>query len=191
MSTDPLLVVIDMQEVFRDPRSPWATPGFDGLAEPIGRLVESFSQRVVYTRFILPEHVVGSWSPYYETFAEVTDPGRASWFELAEPYRSWATSTVDKPAFSAWGSALARAGGQPVTIVLCGVATDCCVISTALAAVDEGAFVRVAADACAGSTPTAHEAALSVMGGYTPQIEITSVDEELAGVGAEDRLATP
>ena len=191
MDALPLLVVIDMQEVFRDPGSPWATPGFDTLAEPIGRLVDAFADRVVHTRFVLPEHVVGSWSPYYETFAEVTDPGRAGWFELAEPYRSWASSTVDKPTFSAWGSALARAAGQPATIVLCGVATDCCVISTALSAVDEGAFVRVAADACAGSTRASHEAALSVMGGYTPQIEITSVDAELAAREAEDRLAAP
>jgi nicotinamidase-related amidase len=179
MEALPLLVVIDMQEVFRDPESPWATPGFEALAKPIGRLVDAFGQRVVHTRFVLPERLVGSWSPYYATWAEVTKPERSDWFELAEPYRSWASATVDKPTFSAWGSALAWAAGDPATIVLCGVATDCCVISTALAAVDSGAFVRVVSDACAGSTGAAHEAALAVMRGYVRQIEVTTVEEQV------------
>lgn len=184
MSGSPLLVVIDMQEVFRDRSSPWATPGFDDLADPIGRLVEAFGERVVYTRFVLPERFVGSWSPYYATFAEVTEPRRAGWFDLAEPYRSWATSTIDKPTFSAWGSVLTRAAGEPATIVLCGVATDCCVISTALAAVDEGAFVQAIGDACAGSTGSAHDAALSILRGYAPQVSVITVAEELTSLRA-------
>jgi nicotinamidase-related amidase len=178
VTSEPLLVVIDMQEVFRDPESPWATPSFDEIAGAIGRLTEGFGRRVVYTRFVLPERISGSWMPYYERFAEVTRPERAPWFELADPYRSWASETLDKPTFSAWGRELS-ATGEPATVVLTGVATDCCVISTALEAVDAGAFVRVVADACAGSSREAHEAALSIMGGYAPQIAVTTVDEEL------------
>jgi nicotinamidase-related amidase len=178
--TEPLLVVIDMQEVFRDPESPWTTPGFDELAAAIGRLAEGFDRRVVYTRFVLPERISGSWVPYYERFAEVTRRERAPWFELAEPYRSSATETLDKPTFSAWGEQLSAAAGEPSTLVLTGVATDCCVISTALEAVDAGASVRVVADGCAGSGPEAHEAAIAIMRGYGPQIEITTVDAELA-----------
>ncbi len=44
-----------------------------------------------------------------------------------------------------------RRGGM----VLCGVSTDCCVLMTALAAVDDGVAVRVVADACAAKTPDA------------------------------------
>jgi nicotinamidase-related amidase len=179
MSTEPLLVVIDMQEIFRDPESPWATPRFDELAGPLGRLADRFGRRVVFTRFVLPERIGGSWVPYYDRFAEVTRPERAPWFELAEPYGSWATETLDKPTFSAWGAELLAAAGEPSTLVLTGVATDCCVISTALEAVDAGAFVRIVADACAGSSREAHDAALSIMGGYAPQIAVTTVDEEL------------
>jgi nicotinamidase-related amidase len=177
--TEPLLVVIDMQEVFRDPESPWATPGFERLAPPIGRLSEGFGRRVTFTRFVLPERISGSWVPYYERFAEVTEPERGPWFDLAEPYRSWANGTVDKPTFSAWGERLSAAAGEPPTLVLTGVATDCCVISTALDAVDAGASVRVVADACAGSSAEAHESAVAIMRGYAPQIEITNVDAEL------------
>lgn len=57
--------------------------------------------------------------------------------------------------------------------MLTGVATDCCVISTALAAADAGAHVTVVADACAGSTAENQAAALQVMGLYPPQITIS------------------
>ena len=47
--------------------------------------------------------------------------------------------------------------------MLAGVATDCCVLSTALAAADAGCLVEVVADACAGSSDEAHERALEAV----------------------------
>jgi nicotinamidase-related amidase len=179
MSDDALLVVVDMQDVFRVPESPWATPGFDELEEPIGRLVEAFGGRVVFTRFLVPERPAGSWIPYYETWPEVTKPERRPWLELAEPYRAMAPVTIDRETFGKWGRQMEAAAGPSRTIVLCGVATDCCVISTALSAADRGAFVRVVGDACRGATAEAHERALAIMEAFAPQIVLTSVDEEL------------
>ncbi len=186
MSDTPgdLLVVVDMQDVFRLPESPWATPGFDELAEPIGRLARAFGDRVVFTRFLVPEHPAGSWGPYYETFPEVTGPERRSWLELAEPYRAWAPATLDAERFGKWGRRLEAAAGPARSIVLCGVATDCCVIATAIPAADDGAFVRVVADACRGATVEAHERALAIMQGFAPQITVTSVESELERLAA-------
>ena len=53
-------------------------------------------------------------------------------------------------------------------------------VSTALAAADAGATLTVVSDACAGSTPENHAAALTVMGLYPPQISIATTDEVLA-----------
>jgi nicotinamidase-related amidase len=64
-------------------------------------------------------------------------------------------------------------------MVISGVSTDCCVISTALAASDAGVHVRVAADACAGLSPADHQRALAAMALYAPLIEITTVDDVL------------
>lgn len=183
MSGDALLVVVDMQEVFRVPESPWATPGFDELEEPIGRLVRGFGDRVVFTRFLVPERPAGSWVPYYATWPEVTRLERRPWLELAEPYRGMASATIDRETFGKWGRKLEAAAGPSRTLVLCGVATDCCVISTAIPAADAGALVRVVGDACRGATAEAHERALAIMNGFAPQITVTSVREEL------DRLA--
>ena len=178
-----VLVVVDMQELFRDRESPWLVPGFDELSDPIGRLVRAFGERTVHTRFVLPAKIEGSWRPYYETFDAVTRPENAGWFELAEPYRSWTGNVVERSTFSEWGELRGPAGDSP-TIVLCGVATDCCVISTALPAADAGASVRVVSDACRGSSTPAHDAAISVLAGYAPQVAITTVDAELDLSGA-------
>lgn len=179
MNDGALLVVVDMQRVFRDADSPWATPGFDELAEPITRLVEAFGERVVFTRFLVPEQPEGSWVPYYARWEEVTKPERRPWIDLAEPYVSMRRRTIDKPTFSKWGPEMEATAGASKTLVLCGVATDCCVIATAIPAADAGMFVRVVADACRGVDAAAHERAIGLAAGFMEQIEVTSVDEEL------------
>jgi nicotinamidase-related amidase len=62
-----------------------------------------------------------------------------------------------------------------------GVATDCCVLSTVLAAADAGVPVRVVGDACAGSTDDDHRKALELMALYAPLVALTSTAEVLAG----------
>ena len=63
------------------------------------------------------------------------------------------------------------------TIVLAGVSTDCCVLSTAAAAADAGVGVQVVADACAGVDETSHRKTLEALALYAPLIEIvTSAD---------------
>ena len=73
----------------------------------------------------------------------------------------------------------ASSGDGPLTVA--GVATDCCVISTALPAADAGVQVRVVSDACAGSTDDDHERALRVMSLYAPLVTLTTTAEVLAG----------
>lgn len=74
--------------------------------------------------------------------------------------------------------------GTDGRLVLAGVSTDCCVLSTALAAADAGVEVLVVADACAGVDDDSHAKALQVMDLYRPLIRVVTVDEVLAG-GAE------
>jgi nicotinamidase-related amidase len=84
--------------------------------------------------------------------------------------------TVDAPTFSKWGPELAARVGA-ATLVLAGVSTDCCVLSTAVAAADAGVPVQVVADACAGVDEESHRKTLDVLALYAPLIEIvTSAD---------------
>jgi nicotinamidase-related amidase len=88
--------------------------------------------------------------------------------------------SVDRPAFGKWGPELDAATGGSRDLVLAGVSTDCCVLSTALAAADDGVRVRVVADACAGATDADHERALLAMALYAPLVTVTTVADILS-----------
>lgn len=174
----PWLVVIDMQAIFRDKASGWSTPGFDSITPNVLRLVESFGDKVVFTRFIAPEKPTGAWVPYYELWPFALDAGPLN--EMAPAFDTNGHRMVDLPTFGKWGPDLDAAIEGSREIVLVGVSTDCCVISTALPAADAGVHVVVASDACAGVSQADHQRALDAMGMYAPLIEISSVEEVLA-----------
>ena len=170
---EPMLVVIDMQVVFGDPTSKWFTPGYPRVEPVIGGLVDAFDERVVFTRFVAPEKPVGAWIPYYELwpFALVAQDDRL--YDLTDQARSKGKAIVTETTFGKWGPDLERAMRGSTEMVLVGVSTDCCVISTALAAADAGIHVRVIADGCAGLSDADHQRALDAMALYAPLIEIT------------------
>jgi nicotinamidase-related amidase len=87
-------------------------------------------------------------------------------------------STVDATTFGKWTPRLAtRVGGA--RLVLAGVSTDCCVLSTALAAADAGVSVTVVSDACAGVDDASHAKALDIMRLYGPLVKVATTDEVL------------
>ncbi|MGW1076786.1 cysteine hydrolase family protein [Streptomyces sp. NPDC002537] len=181
------LAVVDMQRVFADPDSPWAVPGFDHAAEGIRRLLPLFGDRVSFTRFLAPETPHGSWTAYYAQWPFALRPPHARLWQLADAFAETdafaerARHMLDATTFSKWGPELAERVGTGGRLVLTGVSTDCCVLSTALAAADAGVGVRVVADACAGVDADSHETALRVMELYRPMIQVTTVADLLAG----------
>ena len=89
-----------------------------------------------------------------------------------------ADPTLDATTFGKWGPELADLAGTG-PLVLAGVSTDCCVLSTALAAADAGMAVQVVADACAGVDDQSHDRALDVMRLYGPLIEVVQLADVL------------
>jgi nicotinamidase-related amidase len=180
--TGPLLVVIDMQRVFSEPQSPWAVRDLDALVPPIQRLADAFGERVVFTLFVPFDDPPGpgSWADYYAQFPFFLRPEAEGLTNLVEPFAGRGEPTLAAPTFSKYGPRLEALAGPERTIVLCGVSTDCCVISTALPALDAGMHVRVVRDACVGVSAASHDAAIAVMAGYVGHIAITTVAEELA-----------
>ena len=184
MSTgrDPWLVVIDMQRIFGEPTSQWATPGYAAIEPVIADLVHAFGDRVIFTRFVAPEHPTGSWIPYYEQWPFALVPDDDPLYELTDGVVSHGHPIVTETTFGKWGPALSSAMAGSAEMVLVGVSTDCCVLSTALAAADAGVHVRVVADACAGLSADDHRRALDAMALYGPLIEITDSAALLAEV---------
>ena len=180
------LVVIDMQHIFGDPGSAWRAPRFDQVVAPIRDLASAYAPRVTFTRFVAPAAPQGAWRDYYRQWPFALQPPDAPVYDLVPEFAPGAGRTVDATTFSKWGPDLAaRVGGG--TMVLAGVSTDCCVLSTALAAADAGVPVRVVAEACAGVDDDSHAKALDVMALYGPLIQVIDLDRALALAGRSAR----
>lgn len=180
MHPDAWLVVIDPQRIFAAPESPWGSPMFGDILDPVRRLADAAGERTIVTRWVAPRPARGSWAAYLEAwpFADVPEDDRL--FDIVEELQDLSSTVVTAPTFGKWGPALIEVTGPTPHLVLVGVATDCCVISTALAAADAGASVTIVSDACAGSTPENHRSALGVMALYPPQITVVTTAEVLA-----------
>ena len=177
---DPWLVVIDMQRIFGDPTSQWATPGYSSIEPVVARLVRAFGDRVIFTRFVAPELPTGAWDPYYKLWPFALVPETDPLYELADGLAAAGHPIVTETTFGKWGPSLSSAMAGSGEMVLVGVSTDCCVLSTALGAADAGVHVRVVEDACAGLTEADHRRALDAMALYAPLIELTDSATVLA-----------
>lgn len=177
----PWLVVIDPQAIFAAPDSPWGSPFFTETMPRIRQLAASFGERVIVTRWMPTADRSTSWGDYFAAWPFADQPATDPLFALVPEASALSPlPTLDLPTFGKWGAEIERIVGRGAHIVLAGVSTDCCVISTALAAADAGAHVTVATDACAGSTAENHAAALQVMGLYPPQIILSDTATVLA-----------
>jgi nicotinamidase-related amidase len=178
------LAVIDMQRIFGEPDSGWFAPRFGEVVEPIGRLATAFGSRVTFTRFVAPAQPQGAWQRYYDQWPFALQPPGARIYALADEFAGRAGPTLDSSTFSKWGPELAAKVGPGGRLVLAGVSTDCCVLSTAMAAADDGVAVQVVADACAGVTDVSHAQALDILRLYAPLAEVVSLTDVLAAQAA-------
>ncbi|HEV7792056.1 MAG TPA: isochorismatase family protein [Pseudonocardia sp.] len=93
---------------------------------------------------------------------------------FARPGSPWRT-----PGFADAAAGISRLLPAFGELVLTGVSTDCCVLSTALGAADAGVHARVVSDACAGLSATDHRRALDTMALYQPFLEVVTVADVL------------
>jgi len=168
----PWLVVIDMQAAFADPASAGAVPGYAPAEKWIRVLTPGFEERVVYTRFVPDPAEHGAWGAYYDHWPTMRQPASSSTWDLT--LETTSAPVVSLPTFSKWGPGLGDTVGAHTPLVLCGVATDCCVLSTGPGAVDAGRAVTVVEDACAGVSRRHHEETISLLSLLAPMVTITN-----------------
>jgi nicotinamidase-related amidase len=183
------LLVIDMQNVFADPKSGWRTPEIEQIYAPIQQLVAHFSPQVVFTRFISARQPQGAWRTYYQDWPETLVPPSDPIWEIVPELRELSltvngwngdATTIDKTTFGKDGPELQTLLAPDDEVYLCGVASDCCVLATAVPLIDRGIKTYVIADACRAAEEKAHQAAMVVMGDYAPICEIVNSADVLA-----------
>ena len=176
---DEWLLVIDMQRAFADPPSPWAAPGFYTVLPRIERLMAAYESRVVLTRYVPPAPLAGAWVGYYAAFPSLLLPEDDPAWDL-KLGAGLGHRVETRATFGKWDARMAAMVGPESGIAVCGVATECCVLGTVLAAVDAGRAVRVVTNACAGGTEAGHEQAIGVLAGFAPLVSLV-LTRDLAG----------
>lgn len=185
IAEDEWLVVIDRQKVFAESEwSAWACADgtYYDTNEAFAKLAKAFGDRVVYTRYVAPIPPKDAWVDYFKDWPQFLVPPDDPMYDLTDETAALAEGhqVVDRTTFGKWGQQLIDTIGGAKKITVCGVATDCCVLTTVLAAADSGVAVRVPADACAGSTPENQELALNTMRLFEPLITVTDTATILA-----------
>ena len=168
LGPDTVHVVIDMQRLF-DEETGWRVPDLAATLPPIARLIEHRPARALYARFITPASLgesKGAWQSYYRQWPQVIrDRLPDGIFDLVAPLARDAAPNqqFDKEGFSAFSGpsfpGMLRDLGASA-LVLSGVETDVCVLSTALEAIERGFRVVIATDAVTSSSPAGHRATL-------------------------------
>lgn len=173
-----ILIVIDMQNDFIT--GPLGTAEARAIVPNVVEKVKNFDGDVLFTRDT--HH-----SDYFDTLEGTMLPvlhctaGSDGWQVIDEllPYIKHSNSVVDKPTFGYdnWKTYFhfdedEYDFGLGLEFELCGVCTDICVVSNAIALrmFYPDALITVDASCCAGTTVEKHKAALEVM--KSCQIEV-------------------
>lgn len=178
---DDLLVIVDMQRVVVED-TPWRFAGVRELLPAIEQLAAAYAPAVVLTRHVPPaDGGAGTWRRFYDVWSDLDrDP---SLWELIPEVDALPGVRAAKSVYSALAAPELRAElarREEPRLVLCGVETDCCVLATALQAVDEGIPVVVVEDAVASPSPTGHDGALALCRRLPEQVTVTRTAELLA-----------
>jgi nicotinamidase-related amidase len=175
------LVAVDVQEAFARPTD-WHVPGLSAIT---GRLAEMASlagpERTLLTLFRPARRLVGSWRPYYRTYAAMRDPKSPLWDIV--PALQGKGHVVEKSTYSAFASPAFVSlvhRLRPRVLAVCGVETDVCVLSTVQDAIDRGLPVCVLEDLCLSSDPAGHAAAVTIWRRLPDQVKVMSAEDFLA-----------
>lgn len=176
-------VAIDMQRLVAE-QTAWHSPTVMAILPNVLRLSAALPERSLYARFTVPydaEEAHGSWRAFYRRWPMVTgrelDP---TLLDLVAPLADLARpdQIFDKFGFSIFSAPTLDARLRALktdTLILSGVETDVCVYSSALAAVDLGYSVVLAADALSSPDEQAHHAVLTQLAPRLPeQIKVMS-----------------
>jgi nicotinamidase-related amidase len=184
-----LHLCIDMQRLFAE-KTVWHTACLPALIDPIRRIALARPGRSVFTRFVTPPtaaDATGTWSRYYSHWSSVTlDRMAPEMLDLVPELAALVPPDriVDKTTHSAFCTgelAGLVAEERPDALVVTGVETDVCVLSTVLDAIDRGIHVVVVSDAVGGSVEASHRVTLDhVYPRYNQHLEIMTADEVIA-----------
>lgn len=184
MGNRPLLVAVDVQQLYRD-FAPWALGDVEAVANTIVGLAEALRCPLLCTRTVLPSAhgvVTGPWHTYEERWQPLAvrvasepgllDPLPGLRRRCARVFDKHTYSAFEDPAFDAHVRAY-----RPSPLLIAGVEADICVLATVFGACDRNHPVWVITDALSGPDALAHRGALATLARMPEQVRLVSARE--------------
>jgi nicotinamidase-related amidase len=181
-----VLVVIDMQNGFVNEHSAHAVPA-------VVRLVERWTaagRAVVFTRY---RNYPGSPFERFFDWTRLREAPETSLVPELAGYAAgrWVVDKVGYSLFTARAVELVRGEGW-TDLVFCGIATESCVLKSAVDAFERGFAPWIVTDATASDAGAAvHEAGLTVARRLIGRGQLVTAEQVLAGLDARREAAVP
>ena len=196
---DTALLVIDMQNFYLADGAPSYCADARAIVPTVNRLADAvrrFGSPVIWARNVTNAEAFRGWSVHYDRMRpERVETRRRDLARDAQHVRLWHELDVrkddlkiDKIRYSAFipgASNIEKVLGEYSvdTIVMCGVATNVCVESTARDAMMLNYRTLVVEDACAAGDRSLHEASLITF--YLNFGDVQTADEVIANLGVD------
>lgn len=168
---NPLLLIIDMQNVYKEGQ-PWKCKNYDNALSNILDLLNDghFSQdNTILTRYIASAHPTGVWKNYNMENAEINANQWYNDLDQKLQLRCKDYKCYDKSTYSSYSvKEIQEAANNASSVVITGVVAECCVLATVSSLIDAGKYVYYITDAVAGLDNEKEEATIKVLEGLTP-----------------------
>lgn len=180
-----LILVIDMQNAYRA-GEPWGCDTFERSRTRIRQVLDAAEARgaaVCLTQFIADPNGTGTWADYNAVNKAINDD---AWMnELIDELKPYAAKypVYSKSVYSSMHiPELREAAKKAERVVITGVVSECCVLSTCLSLIDMGCRVLYLKDACSGVDEAYEAAVLKILDGMSPlHVDIMRTGEYLSG----------
>lgn len=169
---NPVLAVVDMQNGFLGEKSKYVIPNVVNLVQEC----QNHSIPTIFTRFHNQEN-----SPF-ENLIGWTRLRDSSEVEITDQLKPFVKTVIDKDFYSAFTESFNELVKQNnwKTIIVCGVATESCVMKTAVDAFEKNLTPLVVSDACASHAgKQMHESGLTILGRFIGDGQILTTSELL------------
>jgi len=165
----PLLLIIDVQNAY-DQNQPWECPNITQAVENIKLIAKSkITDNIYATAYIAPTHPQGVWKDYNEKYSDINKDPYAN--EIISSVKALCPSDhiYTKSTYSAMKIAdMAEVAMNAPYVIVTGVTTGCCVLSTVMDLIDMGIYVYLVKDATAGSSIECEQAVWTTLKGLSP-----------------------
>ncbi len=179
--SNDLLLVIDMQNVYL-PENPWGCHRAVEAAGQIIRLIESGKPgNTVFTVFTPPREPRGVWKQYNTENSSINRDAYMN--EIMDCFKPYVKDfpVLEKSVYSSYAiQELRSLADKADHVLITGVVAECCVLATAMSAIDAGHKIYYLKDAVSGLSGQTESAAELILSGLSPlHAEIMTVEEYL------------